>query len=228
VIDTPTVGSRYGAETSAPVFREVAQEVLEYLGVPHDQPLKTTKQMAVAPNEVAEDGPSENTGDLNAMFDEINNLPPDDPLRAGSGATAASAAPAADPAPAPAPPRVSSAPKPAPVLSLLPQKVMAAFRASGGGDSGIVAGTAVASTPLHPPTVAPQVQPRANGSVVVDAGRRVAVPSFTGAAVRNVVETAASLGLRVEPVGSGTAREQAPQAGTLVPLGTEVVVRFER
>src|SRR5271156_2583356 len=44
VIDTPTVGTRYGAETSAPVFAEVAQEVLEYLGVPHDQPLKTKKQ----------------------------------------------------------------------------------------------------------------------------------------------------------------------------------------
>ena len=41
VIDKPTVGSLYGASVSAPVFREVAQEVLEYLGVPHDQPLKT-------------------------------------------------------------------------------------------------------------------------------------------------------------------------------------------
>src|ERR1700692_1084267 len=45
VIDTPTVGTRYGAETSAPVFAEVAQQVLEYLGVPHDQPLKTKKVM---------------------------------------------------------------------------------------------------------------------------------------------------------------------------------------
>src|SRR5665213_3180080 len=45
VIDTPTVGSRYGTAVSAPVFREVAQEVLEYLGVPHDQPLKTPTQM---------------------------------------------------------------------------------------------------------------------------------------------------------------------------------------
>src|ERR1017187_7293524 len=85
VIDTPTVGSRYGATVSAPVFQEVAQQVLEYLGVPHDQPLKTTKQMlATAPNEI-DDGPSENIGDLNAMFDEINNLPADDPLRASSG-----------------------------------------------------------------------------------------------------------------------------------------------
>jgi cell division protein FtsI (penicillin-binding protein 3) len=70
--------------------------------------------------------------------------------------------------------------------------------------------------------------PRPNGSVVVDAGQRVAVPSFAGAALRKVVETAAGLGLRVEPVGSGIARDQAPVAGTMVPLGTEVVVRFAR
>src|SRR6202011_3682872 len=42
VIDTPTVGaSKYGGAVSAPVFASVAQQVLEYLGVPHDQPLKT-------------------------------------------------------------------------------------------------------------------------------------------------------------------------------------------
>ena len=29
------------AYASAPVFAEVAQQVLEYLGVPHDQPVKT-------------------------------------------------------------------------------------------------------------------------------------------------------------------------------------------
>jgi cell division protein FtsI (penicillin-binding protein 3) len=76
--------------------------------------------------------------------------------------------------------------------------------------------------------VAPQIQPRANGSVVVDAGQRVAVPSFDGAGLRKVVETAAALGLRVEPMGSGIAREQAPAAGTRVPIGTKVVVRFMR
>ena len=230
VIDTPTVGSRYGAAVSAPVFQEVAQQVLEYLGVPHDQSLKTPKQMAaVTPAEVAEDGPSENAGDLNAMFDEINNLPADDPLRAAGTAPTTSAAPAAaiaDPAPAPQP--AAAVTKHAPVLSLLPQKVLAAFRANGGADTGIADGSAPGSTPIHTPAVTPLVQPRANGSVVVDAGRRVAVPSFTGDALRNVVETAANLGLRVEPVGSGTARDQAPQAGTLVPLGTEVVVRFAR
>ena len=84
------------------------------------------------------------------------------------------------------------------------------------------------SVSLHAPIVAPQLQPRADGSVLVDAGQRVSVPSFTGAALRPVVETAAGLGLRVEPLGNGIAREQAPVAGTMVPLGTQVVVRFTR
>src|SRR6202012_3239929 len=89
VIDTPTVGTRYGAETSAPVFAEVAQQVLEYLGVPHDQPLKTKKEMQVLTAKDLVDAASDNsTADLSAMFDEPNNLPADDPLRNPS-ATAA-------------------------------------------------------------------------------------------------------------------------------------------
>ena len=51
VIDTPTVGSRYGTTVSAPVFAEVAQEVLEYLGVPHDQPLKAKTTTMIASSE---------------------------------------------------------------------------------------------------------------------------------------------------------------------------------
>src|ERR1700744_1037893 len=75
VIDTPTVGSRYGAETSAPVFSQVAQEVLEYLGVPHDQPLKTKKeiqQQIATQKDVLADGPSESGADINALYSEIN------------------------------------------------------------------------------------------------------------------------------------------------------------
>ena len=46
VMDNPKGGSYYGAEVSAPVFAEVAQQVLEYLSVPHDIPLR--KPHAVA------------------------------------------------------------------------------------------------------------------------------------------------------------------------------------
>jgi cell division protein FtsI (penicillin-binding protein 3) len=228
------VGSRYGAAVSAPVFQEVAQQVLEYLGVPHDQPLKTTKQlMAAASASVPGDAPSEHGSDLNAMFDEINNLPADDPLRASTstaaGANSDHAAVATNAVPASVPPpRATGSTKTSRILGLLPAKVLAAFNANGGTTSAMPDAAPGASAALRAPSVAPQVEPRANGSVVVDAGARVAVPSFTGFALRKVVETAAKLGLRVEPVGSGLAREQAPAAGTMVPLGTEVVVRFSR
>ena len=65
-------------------------------------------------------------------------------------------------------------------------------------------------------------------TATVNAELRVLVPSFEGAALRSVVERADSVGLRVQAVGSGLAREQVPAAGTMVPAGTEVVVRFAR
>jgi cell division protein FtsI (penicillin-binding protein 3) len=229
VIDTPTVGSRYGAETSAPVFREVAQQVLEYLGVPHDQPLKTTKEMLAANNPVPEDAPSQNPEDLNALFEEVNNLPPDDPLRTQPSADGSAMANAAVQPPAASAPHSGqpSSSAGSHILDLLPKKVLAAFKENGGGESAMPGEVASAVGPLRGPALAPKVQHTGQG-VVVDPRQRIAVPSFTGEALRNVVETAAGLGLRVETVGSGTARDQAPMAGTMVPLGTQVVVRFAR
>jgi cell division protein FtsI (penicillin-binding protein 3) len=234
VIDTPTVGSLYGATVSAPVFQKVAQQVLEYLGVPHDQPIKSSKQLLVATSQGApDDGPSEPLGDLNVMYDAINNLPADDPLRASPSSTAdagetRAAAPTQTDGAASAITQDNGATKTSRILGLLPAKALALFNANGGTNSVMPDSATGAAAPLRASTVAAQVQPRGNGSVVVDAGERVAVPSFTGSALRSVVETAASLGLRVEPVGSGMAREQAPVAGSMVPLGTEVVVRFAR
>jgi cell division protein FtsI (penicillin-binding protein 3) len=225
IIDTPTVGaSKYGAAVSAPVFAEVAQEVLEYLGVPHDQPLKAKKEMLVAAqNEVFDDAPAESTADLNAMFDDVNSLPADDPLR--NSANVASSEPPVDVAPVAVSPKAAG--KTPEILSLLPAKVLAVFRTSSGINSGMQdAGDPTAR--LAMPKVVPVAQSKEKSSVVVDAGLRVAVPSFEGVALRTVVERADSAGLRVQPVGSGLAREQVPAAGTMVPAGTEVVVRFTR
>src|ERR1700722_11382063 len=132
VIDTPTVGTRYGAETSAPVFAEVAQQVLEYLGVPHDQPLKTKKEMMVAQKDIAEDGPSEGVADLNAMFDDVNSLPADDPLRMPANAAAAMTEANEKPMAATG---TKTAEKTQGVLNLLPAKVVGAFQGSGGAGS---------------------------------------------------------------------------------------------
>jgi cell division protein FtsI (penicillin-binding protein 3) len=226
VIDTPTAGSEvqhYGGAASAPVFAEVAQEVLEYLGVPHDQPLKAKKEMLVAAQkDVFDDSPSESSADLTAMFDDVNSLPADDPLRAPVNVAASEAADVTSVA---VTPRVAK--KTPAILNLLPTKVLAAFRASGGTDSNLPnAGDATAR--LAAPKIVPAAQVNEKGSVVVDARLRVPVPSFEGAALRTVVERADAAGLRVQPVGSGLAREQVPTAGTMVSAGTEVVVRFTR
>ncbi|MBW4038376.1 MAG: transpeptidase family protein [Acidobacteria bacterium] len=225
VIDTPTVGSRYGAEVSAPVFREVAQEVLEYLGVPHDQPLKTPTQLKeVADAVTPEDAPEEDVGDLKAMFDEVNSLPADDPLRQPQNAAAVAENQSADQA-------FDAAAKKNPkdkALNALSDKVLAEFHRNGNTTSVIPDAVATENARVQMPVIQPEVQARGNGSVVVDAGKRVAVPDFHGADLRSVVERAGGLGLKVQTLGSGLAQEQAPAAGTMVPTGTEIVVRFVR
>jgi cell division protein FtsI (penicillin-binding protein 3) len=227
VIDTPTVGSGYGAAVSAPVFHEVAQQVLEYLGVPHDQPVRSAQQMLLAQKEAEVDGAAEeDSGDLRAMFEQVNSLPVDDPLRQPARATALAANAAADRLAADqaeAARRGTASQSP---LLALPERVMAAFRAQGGTSSAMPDDGN--SGPVEAPAVRPAVEERRGGAVALDEGRRVAVPAFTGVGLRVAVESAAHAGLRVQPLGSGLAREQAPAAGTMVPLGTEVVVRFAR
>ncbi|QEE28092.1 PASTA domain-containing protein [Terriglobus albidus] len=218
VIDTPTAGpSYYGGSVSAPVFAEVAQQVLEYLGIPHDQPFnpkKRVEQMNVAKVE-HDDHPEDSNADLNAMFAEANALPDDDPLKGTANAGPAK----------PEPEPVALQPAKKSVLNLLPEKVLAAFRANGGANT---MADAADNKPLTAPKVAPLSQRKEDGGVIVDATKRVAVPAFNGAALRQVVQQANSVGLRVQPVGSGLAREQVPSAGTMVPVGTQVVVRFLR
>jgi cell division protein FtsI/penicillin-binding protein 2 len=214
VIDTPTVGTRYGAETSAPVFAEVAQQVLEYLGVPHDQPLKTKKEMLIAQKETADDAPSENTADLAAMFDDVNSLPADDPLRIA----ASSKSDIADAGEKPVTGTLKIAEKTE--TKLHPAKDVAGPLIDF-GDVGVASETSLPAPKLVQAA-------KSKEAVVVNAGLRVPVPSFEGAALRGVVEKADAVGLRVQAVGSGLAREQVPVAGTMVPAGTEVVVRFTR
>ncbi len=82
VMDSPQASMHYGASASAPMFHELAQQILEYLGVPHDQDLKTTLQMAAVESQpMVEEEPAEHIDDLNSLFDEVNRLPADDPLR---------------------------------------------------------------------------------------------------------------------------------------------------
>ncbi len=82
VLDNPKGGgvSYYGGAASAPVFTQVAQETLEYLGVPHDidlRPLSASKNLTAKDVEPEH----EETGDASALVAAMNDLPADDPLR---------------------------------------------------------------------------------------------------------------------------------------------------
>jgi len=233
VIDTPTAGGEdlhYGGAASAPVFADVAQQVLEYLGVPHDQPVKTKQQMQLLAQKdvVHDDVPDDHVGDLAAMFDQVNSLPADDPLRAPATAAAMAANVQADQASETAArEKAATSSNAAHGLMGLPDKVLAAFHANGNTTSVMPDAMVTSTAKIEAPKIRPAIEAR-NGAVVIDAGKRVAVPDFTGAALRGVVENAGHLGLRVQTLGSGLAKEQAPSAGTMVPVGTEIVVRFAR
>ncbi len=221
VMDTPqgTDLERYGGKASAPVFAQVAQQVLEYLGVPHDQALKSSQEMQQEKKDAIDNAPSEPGPDMQAMFDEVNALPADDPLRAPTGQANARAA--ADEVAAPQPLARRDG-----LLKLLPERVLAAFRANGGTLS--VMPDAAEGERAHLTT--PEARPTStrDGGVIVDAAKQVQVPSFEGIDLRAAVERAGGAGLRLRPLGSGLAREQVPTPGTLVPAESEIVVRFQR
>lgn len=237
IIDSPQ-GEHHGAFVSAPVFAEVAQQVLEYLGVPNDEPLKPQKDIDEASKQAAASEDDVNDGgDLTALFDEANNLPADDPLHTQTNAQAplVTASDGNDHA-------VSSKPT-VPAQVGVPQGVVGKSippsRASAGAQAQIAsASPSVLPSPLpvnRPvqeradiPQAPVGANARPDAPIVTDEKHRIAVPSFVGEPLRQVVETAGVAGLEVELIGSGIAREQMPAAGTLVPLGTEVVVRFKR
>jgi cell division protein FtsI (penicillin-binding protein 3) len=194
VVDNPHGGSYYGTAVSAPVFAEVAQQVLEYLGVPHDievhaPRLKTKPEPAIAEDDAHEQG------DVNTMYAAINDLPSDDPLRAPANAALQPAAPAQQ-----------AAARPAPATSQSP-------------------------APAHEAAAADQhAAPQGLDSkeVVVSDAKKLKVPSLIGLGMRQVMVQASAAGLEVRFTGSGTVREQAPAAGTMVASGTQIVVRCAR
>src|SRR6202041_378052 len=46
ITDSPEHSMHFGAEASAPVFQDLAQQILEYLGVAHDQEMKRQSLIA--------------------------------------------------------------------------------------------------------------------------------------------------------------------------------------
>jgi cell division protein FtsI (penicillin-binding protein 3) len=193
IVDTPK-GEYYGASVSAPVFSEVAQQVLEYLGVPHDIDVRSSAKMAKDTKPVHEDDADLDGSDMQALFEAANNLPKDDPLLS---------------APAAKEEAISSSS--AVNVNHLPPKQVSVDSAK--PDVGVA--------------VTPSAASQTERTVVISA-KMMPVPSLTGLPLRKVIEQAGAAGFDVEITGSGTARDQVPAAGAMVPMGTKIVVRCTR
>jgi cell division protein FtsI (penicillin-binding protein 3) len=208
ILDSP-VGPHQGGQVSAPVFRRVTQQVLEYLHVPHDLPLGPQHQTLLA--RVKDSDLDEETPDH-----------PGEPLETAevdSDANASKPTNVAQAASSQSQGRIAASPAADGTV------VQAALRED-------------ASQPPASATVQPKVpevaavetaKVPATGTVVLDVEQGgIEVPSFIGKTVRSSVETAQDAGLELEPVGSGVARQQSPAAGTHVAAGARVTVQFGR
>ena len=198
------VGLHQGGQISAPVFTRIAQQVLAYMNVPHDAEIKNDKRLQMR---------------AAAKDEDLNEGSPD---RLGGGLEAAdNSAP--------------EQPKPAPVIAGAPAaKIMAAAKLSPAELNTNMAVPPSAASADCAARVSSTCQPLATeerpggGTIMVDVGGGVTVPSFAGKTLRSAIEMAQDAGLEIEAVGSGVAREQSPAAGARVPSGTRVSIRFAR
>ncbi len=204
VILDSAVGRHQGGEVSAPVFTRIAQQVLEYLHVPHDLPLAPRHQLLLAQAKMKdkdkdlEEGTPDHPGEPleNA---EVNAEPAKPPsvARALSPATAGSDGNVVQAA----------------IRETMPPGPVSQDATSKSPDAG-------SATPAKLPST---------GTVVLDVEQGgIEVPSFVGKTVRGAVEAAQDLGLQLDAVGSGIARQQIPAAGTHVAAGARVTVTFGR
>src|SRR5215469_14497984 len=62
ILDSP-IGLHQGGQVSAPVFRRITQQVLEYLHVPHDLPLGAKRQLLLAQSKIKDNDLADDTPD---------------------------------------------------------------------------------------------------------------------------------------------------------------------
>jgi cell division protein FtsI (penicillin-binding protein 3) len=210
VILDSAVGLHQGGQVCAPVFQRIAQQVLEYLHVPHDVELPASRQLLMAERHIKDQDLAEGSPD---HLGEALDGPAIDAANAG----------APDASPTPAAAEISSAPQNGNSLvaaSLREREPEAVPATPPEQDSQSESAKAEAVTPSRLPT---------SGTVVLDVEQGgIVVPSFVGKSVRSAVEIAAQSGFEMEAEGSGIAREQNPAAGSRVAARTTVTVKFGR
>jgi cell division protein FtsI (penicillin-binding protein 3) len=209
VILDSAVGLHQGGQVSAPVFRRIAQQVLEYLHVPHDLPLAPQHQLLLA--QAKGKGRDLKERDLEEGTPDHPGEPLETAETNGDSSEAQRATTVA---------KISTP-------------------ANAGDDGHVVQAAVrepVSQSPSDAPnttsaktsdTSSDPAKLRATGTVVLDVEQGgIEVPSFIGKTVRGAVEAAQDAGLELDAIGSGVARQQSPVAGTHMAAGSRVTVQF--
>ena len=193
-------GLHQGGQVSAPVFKRIAQQVLEYMHVPHDiEPKNQAQRLTLMASNQNDDADE----DLN----QIGAPPlPDTDETAAQSATKSGQQPAAPTSAAQQDAKVVEAALPAAPPPTTP------------------APDANALPPLADPALDQSVA--GNGTVVLNVDSGIVVPSFMGKSLRAAVEAAQQNGLELNILGSGVARQQSPPPGSHLLTGQKVTVRF--
>jgi cell division protein FtsI (penicillin-binding protein 3) len=200
ILDSP-VGLHQGGQVCAPVFKRIAEQVLEYMHVPHDADVKNPQRQNLQASAKEDDLADESSDRLSpplqmADADATSNAAPQTNSQAKVGGVEAPGG-----------------------TSLVPS-------APGVQRTQSSAGTEIAQAlpPAQPPSPAEQAAPQ--GTVVLDVDSGVIVPSFLGKPLRSAVESAQQSGLEINAIGSGVARQQWPAPGSRLPSGQKITVRF--
>jgi cell division protein FtsI (penicillin-binding protein 3) len=192
-------GLHQGGQVSAPVFKRIAQQVLEYLHVPHDVEIKSPQRAllrASAKDEDVSEGDADRLGAPLLMSDS-------------DAGDKQATSPAATP-------RVTRATAPdSGGTDLVPSAAAAAPVRSASTPTLASSG---AGADLPPKSV--------NGTTVLDVDSGILVPSFLGKSLRSAVEVAQQSGIEISVIGSGVAHEQSPAPGSHLLSGQRVTVRF--
>ena len=202
VILDSAVGLHQGGQVAAPVFHRIAQQVLEYLHTPHDVELPQ-RQVLLASRQTKEDDLAEGSPDR--LGDALDLAESSSSVLAPTKTTA------------------SASPVSAPPVAVVPA-ALRQHEAAPLEEQVQPSGGPAPQTAAFPPDHLPST-----GTVVLDIEQGgILVPSFAGKSVRAAVEMAQESGLDLDVVGSGLAQDQSPIAGTHVPTGAKITVRFAR
>jgi cell division protein FtsI (penicillin-binding protein 3) len=198
ILDSPITHGHEGGMVGAPLFQRIAQQVLEYLHVPHDVDIPSERQLLLASKSVSANDLEEGSPDrLGAPLD----IPSEDAAPVPPSATATAASDEGR------------------------QSDFAVHPAAA------VTAKAVAARPGKSESKPPE-EPAplpSSGTVVLDVEQGgIVVPSFLGKPLRAAIETAQNSGVEIDAIGDGVARDQSPPAGSRVPAGARVEVRFEQ